>query len=185
MILLKLFFSFFKIGSFAIGGGYVILPLLQEEALSNGWMEQEMFVDMIAVSQITPGPIAINMATFVGYEEAGVAGALVASFAVTLPSFLILMFLSIFFFKFYESRFVKNLFGGLRPTATGLVAAAGFQIALIALLHVDTVFAQKLFSAFDWRVGIVFLISFILLLRYKLHPIPLVAMAGTAGILFC
>lgn len=184
IILWHLFYSFARIGSFAIGGGYVILPLLMEEAMDQKWMTQKQFVDMLAVSQITPGPIAINMATYVGYHTGGVWGSLVASFAVVLPSFTLLMFLAIFFFHFYETQFSKSLFYGLRPMVIGLVAAAAVQIGLISILNVDTIYAPDLFATFSWKAAVIMIAAVAAIWRWNLHPLILVAAAGAAGIIF-
>jgi chromate transporter len=184
IILWKLFYSFARIGSFAIGGGYVILPLLLQESLDQKWMTQDQFVDMLAVSQITPGPIAINMATYVGYHMGGVGGSLTASFAVVLPSFTLLMFLAIFFFHFYESKFAKSIFYGLRPTVTGLIAAAAVQIGLISILDVESVYATNLFAAFDWKACLILLAAVGAIWKWDVHPIILVIAAGAAGIAF-
>ena len=184
LALWKLFYSFARIGTFAIGGGYVILPLLLKDALAQNWMTRDQFVDMLAVSQITPGPIAINMATYVGYHIGGVPGSLVASFAVVLPSFTMLMLMAIFFFHFYESKLAKSIFYGLRPTVTGLIAAAAVQIGLIAILNVDSVYAADIFASFDWKATIILLGALGAIWRWNIHPFILVVSAGAAGLLF-
>ena len=184
IILWQLCYCFARIGSFAIGGGYVILPLLMEEAIDQKWMTQKQFVDMLAVSQITPGPIAINMATYVGYHKGGVLGSLVASFSVVLPSFTLLMILAICFYHFYETQFSKSIFLGLRPMVTGLVAAAATQIGLIAILNVDTIYAPNLFASFSWKAAVIMVAAIAAIWRWNLHPIILVAAAGAAGMIF-
>ena len=169
-ILLTLFGSFFKIGLFAFGGGYAVISFLQQEVEQRGWMTAERFVDLIAVSQSTPGPIAINMATFVGYQSGGIPGALVATTAVVLPGMTLMMLLAIFFLHFYDRPLVRAAFSGLRPVVVGLIAAAAWQIGRVAIVNGVAV--------------AITLISCLLIARWKLHPALLVIGSAIAGILF-
>ena len=168
-ILLTLFGAFFKIGLFAFGGGYAVISFLQQEVEQRGWMTAERFVDLIAVSQSTPGPIAINMATFVGYQVGGVPGALVASLAVVLPGMILMMLLAVFFLHFYDRPLVRAAFSGLRPVVVGLIAAAAWQIGRVALV--------------SWVAVGITLVSCLLIVRWKLHPALLVIGSAIAGIL--
>lgn len=123
-VLIDLFVSFFTIGLFSYGGGYAVLSFLQQEVERRGWMTTERFIDLVAISQSTPGPIAINMATFVGYQTGGVPGSVVATVAVSLPGMMLMMLFALFLFHFYEKSQVQAAFRGLRPAVVGLIAAA-------------------------------------------------------------
>ncbi len=127
MILLHLFAIFFKIGLFTIGGGLATLPLLQQEMLSRGWLTQAEFIDMIAISQSTPGPIGVNLATFVGFRLASYSGAVIATCALSAPSVIIIVLIARFLRDYAHLPFVEGALSGLRPTAVGLIAAATYS----------------------------------------------------------
>lgn len=128
MILLRLFATFFKIGLFSFGGGYAMLSMMQQEVVEiNNWVSISEFVDMVAISQITPGPIAINMSTYVGYKISGVLGSAIATFGCIAPSIIVMLIITRFFFKFQNNKYVENAFLGLRPATIGLVAAVPVQ----------------------------------------------------------
>ncbi|VGO20046.1 chromate transporter [Pontiella sulfatireligans] len=169
-ILFQMFSAFFTIGLFAFGGGYAVLSFLQQEVERRGWMTTERFVDFIAISQSTPGPIAINMATFVGYEVAGVPGALAATLAVALPGIILIMIFALFVFHFYERPAVQAVFLGLRPAVVGLVAAAAWQIGKVAVVN--------------WVAGGVSIVCILLIAKWKVSPVILVIGSAIAGILF-
>ena len=168
-LFLTLFLTFFKIGLFAFGGGYAVISFLQQEVERRGWMTAERFVDLIAVSQSTPGPIAINMATFVGYQTGGIFGALVATIAVVLPGMILMLLLAIFFLHFYDRPLVRAAFSGLRPVVVGLIAAAAWQIGRVAIVN--------------WVAVGITLVSCLLIARWKLHPVVLVIGSAIAGTL--
>ena len=130
MTLLKLFLSFFKIGLFTFGGGYGMIPLIQQEALAQGWLDAETLYRYIGISESTPGPIAVNMATFVGASRAGLAGSLCATVGVVLPSFVIILLIAAVMKSFRENRFVKAALLGIKPVVAGMIAATGLCIAL-------------------------------------------------------
>ena len=167
--LLQLFVSFFTIGLFSFGGGYAILSFLQQEVERRGWMTTERFADLIAISQSTPGPIAINMATFVGYQVGAVPGALVATLAVLLPGMVLMILLAHFFFHFYERPSTQAMFRGLRPAVVGLVAAAAWQIGSVSIVN--------------WAAAGIALVCIALIAKWKIHPIPLVIGSAIAGVL--
>ena len=169
-VLLRLFAAFFTIGCFAFGGGYAVLSFLQHEVERRGWMTTERFVDFIAISQSTPGPVAINIATFVGYETGGVPGALAATLAVSLPGMIMMVAFALFFFHFYERPATQAVFHGLRPAVVGLVAAAAWQIGKVAVVN---------WTALGITAVCVWLIA-----RWKIHPALLVVGSAIAGILF-
>ncbi len=168
-MLLQLFTSFFTIGLFSFGGGYAILSFLQQEVERRGWMTTERFVDFIAISQSTPGPIAINMATFVGYETGGVPGALIATFAVSLPGMILMAVFALFLFHFYERPKTQALFKGLRPAVVGLIAAAAWQIGCVAMVN--------------WIAVGISAVCILLIAKWKISPVILVVGSAIAGIL--
>jgi chromate transporter len=168
-ILLQLFTSFFTIGCFAFGGGYAVLSFLQQEVERNGWMTTERFADFIAISQSTPGPIAINMATFVGYQTGGISGALAATLAVSLPGMILMTLVAVFFLHFYERPGAQAMFTGLRPAVVGLIAAAAWEIGRVSLV--------------DWKAILITAASIGLLLKWKISPVLLIIGSALAGIL--
>jgi len=169
-MLLQLFASFFTIGLFAFGGGYAILSFLQQEVERRGWMTAERFVDFVAIAQSTPGPIAINMATFVGYQTGGIAGSLVATLAVVLPGMILMTLLALFFLHFYERPFAQAVFRGLRPAVMGLIAAAAWQIGRVSIV--------------SWAAVGITVVSCLLIAKWRVHPVVLVFGSAIAGILF-
>lgn len=170
MIYLKLFLSFFKIGAFSFGGGYAMLPLIQEEIIDiHGWLTGQEFIDVIAISQMTPGPIAINSATFLGYKVGGVLGSVIATIAVVFPSFIIMLTIVHFFNKFKDSPYVIWAFKGIRPVVLGLIASAGVAVAMDTYVDLKSILIS---------VGI-----FLLLTYKKLHPILAVVLAGVLGVI--
>ena len=168
-VYIQLFISFFKIGLFGFGGGYAILSRIQHEIEIHGWMTQSEFTDIIAISQMTPGPIGINSATYVGYTASGtVLGSIIATFAIVLPSFLIMLTLVRFFFALQGNKYLEWAFLGLRPAVIGLIGAAA-----ILLMNRD--------NFIDYKSFIIFLLAFLLSFTGKFHPILLILMAGVAG----
>ena len=170
ILLLQLFASFFTIGLFAFGGGYAVISFLQQEVERRGWMTAERFVDFVAIAQSTPGPIAINMATFVGYQTGGVAGSLVATLAVALPGMILMTLLALFFFHFYERPAAQAMFHGLRPVVVGLIAAAAWQIGRVSIVN--------------WAAAGITVVSCLLIAKWRVHPVVLVVGSAIAGILF-
>ena len=135
MLYLQLFWEFFKTGLFAVGGGLATLPFLQDMADRTGWFTHAQLADMLAVSESTPGPIGVNMATYVGFTTGGIGGALVATIGLVTPSVIVILIVAAFLKAFRDSKWVSAAFYGLRPASTALVAAAGISVAPIALLH--------------------------------------------------
>lgn len=133
MILVQLFTSFFKIGLFTIGGGYAMLALIQEEIVRYGWMTPQEFVDIVGIAEMTPGPIAVNAATFIGYRAAGLRGALLATTAVVLPSLISVLIVSKFWERYKTSKGVQATFAGIRPVVAGLVGAAAILVGSTSL----------------------------------------------------
>lgn len=182
---IQLFFEFFKTGLFAVGGGLATLPFLSDIAERYPWFNQAMLADMIAVSQSTPGPIGINMATYAGFEAKGILGSLVATTALVLPSFIIILIVAHFLKRFRESKVVNSVFVGLRPTVTGLIAIAWFEIMRLSVLTIDKfIESKKILHIFDYKALILFVALFIVSRKYKKHPALYLAIGAVAGILF-
>lgn len=178
MICLKLFITFFKIGIFTFGGGYAMLPLIQAEVLKNGWLSADELINFIAVSESTPGPFAINIATYIGTTLCGIPGAASATLGVVLPSFIIILTVAHFFEKFKNSSFVKGVMSGLKPAVIGLIAAALISVA-------KTVFFSGDFKPFQtefYVLAVIFAASALLAFK-KVHPILIILLAAASGIL--
>ena len=133
MILLRLYFEFAKVGLFAVGGGLATIPFLQNMGANTGWFTSTDLTTMIAVSESTPGPMGVNMATYVGFETAGLPGAVIATLGLITPSIIIIMIIAGFLQKFRQSKTVDAIFQGLRPASTALIAAAGLSVAMSVL----------------------------------------------------
>jgi chromate transporter len=171
VIYLQLFWTYFKIGLFGFGGGYAMLSLIQHEVVEkHQWLSASEFTDIIAVSQMTPGPIGINSATYIGYTVThSVWGSVVATLAVCLPSFILVWSIARTYRKFRSNPYVNNAFKGLRPATVGLIAAA----ALLLINKENFV---------DYKSFILFGIAFFLIMYVKIHPIALIVLAGITGL---
>ena len=184
MIYLQLFWEFLKIGLFAVGGGMATLPFLQDLSEKTGWYSQALITDMIAISESTPGPIGINMATYVGCNVAGFLGGVVATMGEILPAIVIVVTVSRYLEKFRGSKLVDAAFYGLRPAVTGLIAAAGISVVQVAMFHFD-LYRQTgvLMDAFDLKKIVFFVVAFAAIKKFKLHPVVYIACAAVVGIL--
>lgn len=188
MNLLLLFATFVKIGLFSFGGGYAMIPLIQHELDANGWLTASQFVDVIAIAEMTPGPIAVNAATFVGYRVAGVVGGVVATLGVAAPSLLLILFLATFFFRYRSHPMQRAIFHCIRPVVTGLIAAAALSIARTALLLIPedlpvwSLFAGNPIPKIDWIAVGLFLVC-LMLLKRNMHPIALIGISAVSGML--
>lgn len=190
--LLLLCLNFFKTGLLAVGGGLATLPFITD--MSNAhpdWFTKADIANMVAVSESTPGPIGINMATYVGYHMFGVPGAILTTVSLVLPSFIIIVILAGIMDKYSENRIVKAVFAGLRPAAIGLIAAAGFSVFLIALFpgySGSTVFDMSGITAlFSWKSLVLFALVMVATQLPKLkdlHPVAYIAIAAVVGIVF-
>lgn len=182
---LRLYLEFFRTGLFAVGGGLATLPFLQEMGVRTGWFTTEDVADMVAVSESTPGPLGINMATFVGFKTAGLEGGLIATLGLVTPSIIIILIIAKILAKFKESKAVKKVFYGLRPASTALIASAGIGVAKIALLN-QKLFAEtrNLSSLFQWKLILLAAIVWPCYRKWKFHPICYIAAAAAAGIIF-
>lgn len=195
MIYLQLFYEFFKTGLLATGGGLATIPFLTDIASRYDWFTQAELIDMIAVSESTPGPIGVNCATYAGFHAAGIPGAICATLALTLPSYLVITVVVRVLQRFQESQTVQNVFTGLRPAVTGLIAAAGWSVISIALFQAE----NGIFGFLDWKALLLFALLFVLcqsklvlkkregkadLRLMDLHPLCYIGLAAVAGILF-
>ena len=180
-IFLELFITFFKIGLFTFGGGYAMLPLIQEEVIAHKWMEIEEVINFIAVSESTPGPFAINIATYVGMETAGFLGAVFATLGVVVPSFVIILIVARVYKQFQESKIVKGCMSGLRPTVIGLIGAAVVKIGKTVFFHDG--FAIANIDLYNIIISIIICgTGIFLLFKKKVHPIILVLVSALLGI---
>ena len=172
MIYWELLYVYLKIGLFGFGGGYAMLSLIQFEIVDrHHWLSLQEFTDIVAISQVTPGPIGINSATYIGYTVTGnVWGAVLATFAVCLPSFLLVLLISYFFAKFKNNLYVKAAMSGLLPMSVALIAAAA-----LLLMNKE--------NFIDYKSLLIFLVAFMLTWKFKIHPILMIGLAGTAGLL--
>jgi len=189
MILLQLFWEFFKIGLFSIGGGMATLPFLYELSDRTGWFTYSQIADMLAVSESTPGPIGINMATYVGFTTAGIPGSIIATLGEVIPGITIVLIVAAVLQLFRKSRLVNSAFYGLRPASTGLIAAAGITVLIISLLN-TTLYHETgaLLDLFAWKA--IILAAILIILTWwvkpakKLHPIVFIAFSAVIGIIF-
>lgn len=184
MILLRLWWEFFKIGMFSVGGGMATLPFLYDMSDRTRWFTYNQIADMLAVSESTPGPIGINMATYTGFTTAGFWGSLVATLGIITPGIIIVLLIVAVLEKFRKNKYVEAAFYGLRPASTGLIAAAGVLVVEIALLNMD---AGKFIDFFNIK-AILLAAVLLVLTRWvkptkKLHPIVFIAASAVAGVL--
>ena len=177
MIYLRLFLSFLQVGLFSIGGGYAAMPLIQSQAIDKyGWLTLDEFTDLISIAEMTPGPIAVNAATFIGTRMAGLPGALVATFGDILPSFFIVSILFLIYKKFGKLPAIQTALSYLRPAVTALIASAGLTI----LLNVLNISAGMAVNEFNFIAAAVFVIAFIVLRKFK--PSPIIVMLASGGV---
>lgn len=190
MILLTLFFEFFKTGLFAVGGGMATLPFLYDmSARHPDWFSTAQLADMIAVSESTPGPIGVNMATYVGFHTAGILGGLVATLGLVAPSVIIILIIARVLKQFRENTYVDAAFYGLRPCSVGLIAAAGLLVVKIALFDFDAyALSGEIADLFKLKALILAAVLLVLTRAVKatkkLHPIVFILGSAVVGVLF-
>ena len=198
MIYLRLFFEFFKTGLFAIGGGLATLPFLQDMSARTGWFTTDQLADMIAISECTPGPIGVNMATYAGFLVRGIPGAVTATLGLICPSVIVILIVARILKRFKDNKYVQAAFYGLRPASTGLIGAACLSVAVIALTVTDAENVSG-FPAIRWQAVILAVILWLLMnlgsikalkapawLKKigKLHPVVFLAASAVVGIIF-
>ncbi len=187
MILLELFLTFFEIGALTFGGGYAMIPFVREQVLAHGWLTEEELLNMIAVSESTPGPIAVNMATFVGSNEAGILGSIAATLGVVLPSFIIILIISSLLKNFLKYKGVKAFLSGVRPCVVSLILGTALTLLLSVLLGIGS--GDFVFNI-DFKgiviLGIIVVISLIYKKRKgkKPSPILMIGISACLGMIF-
>jgi chromate transporter len=186
MIYINLFITFFKIGLFTIGGGYAMIPLIQQEVLGNNWLTMTEFVNFLAVAESTPGPFAVNIATFIGMELGGIFGAIETTTAVVLPSLIIIVLIAKLFTGFQDNKWVKGALYGIRPVVIALIASAVVSLMLKGLFleGADMTSLQTIVNALQFKELLIFAITGLAYFKFKLHPIQLVLLSGGLGIIF-
>ena len=176
MIWLQLFFSFLQIGLFSFGGGYAAVPLIQEQIVNiHGWLDMDQFTDLITISQMTPGPIAINSATFVGIRIGGIPGALVATLGCILPSCIIVTLLAKLYLKYQKLDVLQRVLDSLRPAVVALIASAGISILITAFWGSESVIRPV---NTNWILVVIFVVCVLLLKKLKWNPILVMVLAG-------
>ena len=180
MLYLQLFYTFFKIGLFGFGGGYAMLSMIQGEVVTRyGWLTSQEFTDIVAISQMTPGPIGINSATYVGFTATGsVWGSIIATLAVVLPSFILMLAISKFFLKYQKHPVGEAVFSGLRPAVVGLLASAA-----LVLMNAEN-FSSPKEDMYSFIIScLIFLVAFVGTRKYKINPILMIVACGIAGLI--
>ena len=178
MIYLQLFFSFLQIGMFSFGGGYAAMPLIQEQVVSrHGWLDMGEFTNLITISQMTPGPIAINSATFVGTKIAGISGAVVSTLGCILPSCILVTLLAWMYLKYQKMDLLQSVLQSLRPAVVAMIGSAGISILVTAFWSSEGDTVIRLAQT-NWSLVVIFIISLILLQKGKKNPIFVMVLAG-------
>lgn len=180
MIFLELFYVFFCIGAFTFGGGYAMLPLMQQQVLEREWATQEQLIHFIAVSESTPGPFAVNMATYVGAEMGGVFGSVCATLGVVLPSFIVILIVAKCYDRFRSSRIVKGCMSGLKPAVVGLIGNAFLNVLMTVFFPQG--FALSVFAQWHTYVFLGLFATMLALAMKKVHPILIICISAVAGI---
>lgn len=181
MIYLELFLTFLKIGAFTFGGGYAMLPLIQEDVVAHGWMELSQMVNFIAVSESTPGPFAINIATYVGREVGGIFGSFCATLGVVLPSFVIILIVAHCYERFKQSSVVRGFMYGLKPAVVGLIGSAIVSVA--ATVFIPSGLSIAIFKDTAVYISLVIFAIAVVLAFKKAHPILIICFSALLGIL--
>lgn len=179
MIYLQLFLSFLQVGLFSVGGGYAAMPLIQSEVVAgHAWLTMNEFTDLITIAEMTPGPIAVNSATFVGIRIAGVPGALVATFGCILPSCLIVSLLAYIYYRYKNVSALQSVLSSLRPAVVALIAAAGLSILQMVAFGGNAM----VFGNLNWIGITTFAAAFIVLRKLKWNPILVMSLCGACGL---
>ena len=178
-IYLQLFLSFLQVGLFSIGGGYAAMPLIQSEVVyGHGWLTMSEFTDLITIAEMTPGPIAVNSATFVGIRIAGVSGAIIATFGCILPSCFIVSLLAFIYYKYKNVSTLQSVLASLRPAVVALIAAAGFSILKNVAFNGGAIQADNL----NWIGLVLFAAAFFVLRKFKWNPVLVMSLCGVGGL---
>ena len=186
MLELRLFWTFFKIGLFTIGGGHAMIPLIMEELVAEGWLEQEILLDFIAISESTPGPFAVNIATYAGQEVAGIGGAIMCTLGVVLPSLIIIILIAKFFSRYMNRPVVQEVFDHVSGSVTGLLFSVVLTVGILVLFGMNDIYDVGSFKP-DWIAIGLFLgllaLSFVKIKKKKLPPIAIILLSALGGVL--
>jgi chromate transporter len=181
MIYLQLFWSFFQVGLFSFGGGYAAMPLIQNQVVDiHGWLSMSEFADVITISQMTPGPIGINSATFVGTRIAGLPGAIVATIGCVFPSCIIVLILAYVYYKYRGLATVQGILNGLRPAVIAMIASAGLALVILAFWNGKGISFDV--KNIDYISVAIFLIAIVILRKWKVNPVAVMTGAGIIGL---
>ncbi len=179
--LFELFITFFKIGIFTFGGGYAMIPLITEEVLNKGWLEKDQLIDFIAIAESTPGAFAVNISTFIGYNQESILGALFATIGVAMPSLIIIIVIAKLFHKFSENKYVIGFLNGAKPVIVGVIFSVGIDFLLSSVFKIKEITHIREII-FDWKTILIFVIVFSLTrIKERLHPILIVLISGLLG----
>ena len=192
ILLLTLFYEFFKTGLFAVGGGLATIPFLYNMIDRYGWFSKDVLGDMIAISESTPGPIGVNMATYSGYhvfngmygEITGILGGISTTFGLVLPSFLVILIVSKMYQKFKQNSLVQSGFYGIRPVVVGMIGATALDMFVSAVMKNPQIILSDLFANINAGAVILFVVLLFLTNKYKKHPIFYIVLAGIMGVIF-
>lgn len=186
MLELQLFWTFFKIGLFTIGGGHAMIPLIMEELVAKGWLEQSVLLDFIAISESTPGPFAVNIATYAGQEIAGIGGAIMCTLGVVLPSLIIIIIIAKFFSKYMNRPVVQEVFDHVSGSVTGLLFSVVLSVGILVLFGMDNIFDTASFAPDYIAIGLflgLLALSFVKIKKKKIPPIALIIVSAVCGVL--
>lgn len=182
MIYWELFWSFFQIGLFSIGGGYAAMPLIQNQVVDiHPWLTMTQFGDIMTIAEMTPGPIAINSATFVGTQVAGLSGAVISTLGCVCPSCIIVLTLAFIYYRFRGLDVIQGVLAGLRPAVIAMIASAGISLLIMAVYGQRTL--PDHLAAVDFVAVVIFLMAFLILRKWKCSPIYVMIGSGAAGVL--
>lgn len=179
MEILTLFFEFLKIGLFSVGGGLATLPFLYQLADKYDWFTRVELIDMIAISESTPGPIGVNMATFAGYNAAGILGGIIATMGIVVPALIVIISIAKVLDKFKGNKYVNAAFYGIRPAVAALILASAWNVIESTLFHAD----QQMLAFFNWPALACFALLYFLIAKYKKHPALYIALAAIIGMI--
>ncbi|HHY82685.1 MAG TPA: chromate transporter [Clostridiales bacterium] len=179
-MLIELFLIFAKIGLFTVGGGYAMIPLITQEITKRNWLTLEGVIDIIAISEMTPGPFAINSATFIGVRQMGLIGGAAATIGVVVPSFIIVVLVAKYFTRVKDHPVVKAILSGLRPAVIGLISSSTYTIARNAFISRT---AGNLTMSINWRSIVIFVLALAGIMKLKIHPALMILICAALGII--
>ncbi len=181
-LLIELFITFFKIGLFTFGGGYAMIPLITEEVVTKNWLIPEQLLDFIAISESTPGPFAINIATFIGYNQQGILGSIFSTAGVILPSFIIILIIAKAFHRFASNKYVIGFLKGVKPIVVGVIFSVAITFLLKSIFHISIFDIKDI--EFEWSTLLIFVVVIVMTRIWKkIHPVFIVLVSGILGLI--